>query len=134
MTRGPLSGAQQGRENAAALKAYLERVGDDLPMRGGKLFITAIAIACGLDRQVLHKNPACRELLAKAAERIQERPSTVLGGAEPEREVARLEAKVFRLEQRNAALKAENDELRQRLSRYRYIEEHTIETGRRVIP
>jgi hypothetical protein len=134
MRSSGLSGAEMGKRNVQVLREYLERVGDDVPTRGGKLFIAAISLACGLDRQVLHKNPACRDLLAQAAERIRARPPAVLGGAEPEREVARLEAKVLRLEQRNAALKAENDELRQRLVRYRHIEEHTIETGRRVIP
>ena len=58
-----LSGAEIGRKNAAALKEYLRGLkaqSGQLPARGGKVNVTAVALACGFDRGVLYQNPRCR--------------------------------------------------------------------------
>jgi hypothetical protein len=67
------SGSALGAENAETLKNYLEaleREGRPLPMRGGEPNRSAIALACGFDRQVLYKNPAAKELLDAAIKKL----------------------------------------------------------------
>jgi len=63
------SGFQVGAEYVERLKRYFADVaseGRPLPARGGKPNASAIALACGFDRQVLYKNPAAKELFDKA--------------------------------------------------------------------
>lgn len=65
------SGVEIGVENVARLHAYLDGLasnGDPLPMRAGKPNMSAIALACGFDRQVLYKNPAAVALIDEIVE------------------------------------------------------------------
>ncbi|GAA0569629.1 DUF6262 family protein [Caenispirillum bisanense] len=124
-----LSGAEVGAANVEKLRRYLASVAS-LPARGEQVHVSAIALAAGIDRQVLYKNPECRRLLeeavaAKGLRGVKERPvQTVDEGR------VRLERRVADLERANVALLAENAALRAKLRRYGHIEVHLIETGR----
>lgn len=134
------SGAQIGAENVARLRAYLDRLsaaGEPLPRRAGKPNLSAIAIACGFDRQVLYKNPAAKSLLEEAAAKLGEpEPSTGSEDAEekPEQRTDRRDRRIMQLEQQNASLRAENQTLRERLRRLQQLEEIMVRTGRRAAP
>lgn len=123
------SGAETGAANVEKLQRYLASA-DALPARGGQVNVTAIAIAAAIDRQVLYKNPECRRLLeeavaAKGLRGVEERQVQTMDNGR-----VRLERRVADLERANAALLAENAELRAKLRRYGHIEAHLIETGR----
>lgn len=129
------SGKQIGEEYLQALEHYLISLraeGQGLPAKNGKVSLSAVALASGVDRQSLYKNPRCRELLEQAA---QELGLSAIGTRSPG--AASDDAKDRRiqtLETQNASLRAEVEGLRQKLRRYAHIEEHMMETGRRVIP
>lgn len=129
------SGSVLGAENADTLEKYLkalEREGRPLPMRGGEVNRSAIALACGFDRQVLYKNPAAVELLAAAIAKL---PATVVVDeeeAKPEAKSDRRDRRILTLEQQNAALRAENAGLREKLRRLEQVEDIMVTTGRRV--
>ncbi|MBB5052217.1 hypothetical protein HNQ36_002191 [Afipia massiliensis] len=116
-------------EHFRTLKHYLDTV-ESLPARGGKLNVSAVAEACGFDRGVLYTNPECNRLLKAVLE------EKGLGGfaerdddpADERRRI--LEHRVNQLEQRNAALMAENEELRAKVRQFGHIENHVITTGR----
>lgn len=123
------SGAEIGIENVEKLRRYLDSIGA-LPARSGKLNVQAVAIAAGLDRQVLYKNPECRKLLEQAVagkglQGIEQRPPQASDDGK-----IRLERRIGELERTNAALMAEVDELRQRLRRFAHIEGHLVQSGR----
>lgn len=127
------SGSALGAENVAHLKIYLEsieREGRRLPMRGGEVNRSAIALACGFDRQVLYKNPAAKEVLDAAVKK--------LGIAEPEEDADpvvktdRRDERIRTLEQQNASLRAEITGLREKLRRLEQVEDIMVTTGRRV--
>jgi hypothetical protein len=136
MTQPNLSGVEIGRQHAERLCDYLDSLkteGKSLPSRNGRPNYSAIALACGFNRQVLYKNPACAELMNSAVSELGLQPSAGRPDIDfPEK--AMLEAKVLRLEQQNAALRAEVEGLRKRLRQFQFIEEHMVETGRRIIP
>lgn len=129
MSGAARSGASIGAEHAERLQQYLKDI-DVLPARGGKLNVTAVALACGFDRGVLYANSECKRLIKAAIE------SKGLQGLE-DRVVAptddrcrRLEHQVGQLEQRLAALSAENEALRAKVRRLAHVESHMIATGR----
>lgn len=124
------SGRQAGAENVERLRAYLETV-ECLPARNGKANLTAIAAGVGVDRQVLYKNPECSRLLEQAL--AQKGLAGLQARSEADPEKLRLERRVTTLEQNNAALLAENYELRRQLQRLRHVEE-LLEQGKRVLP
>lgn len=128
------SGSVIGAENAATLEKYLkalEREGRPLPMRGGEPNRSAIALACKFDRQVLYKNPAAKALLDAAFEKL---PSVAADEeeAKPETRTDRRDSRILSLEQQNAALRAENAGLREKLRRLEQVEDIMVTTGRRV--
>jgi hypothetical protein len=133
---GPRRNTQQiGRDSIEALQRYLDalgREGQGLPARNGKVFASAVALAVGVDRQTLYKNPGCRALLEAAAQELGLAPMEARE-ADPTRDDAR-DRRIQQLEARNQALQAEVEGLRQKLRRYAHIEEHMVSTGRRVIP
>ena len=107
--------------------------------------MSAIAIAANIPRQSLYKNPSIRNLLvdatAKSNGRAQQDPKAkacVTTSTEATRENKQsklLERRVNQLEQQNAALVAENAELRRQLKSFRLQmgrEDMTIETGCRI--
>jgi hypothetical protein len=128
------SGSAIGADNVERLKNYLEaleREGRQVPMRGGEVNRSAIALACGFDRQVLYKNPAAKALLDAAVETLD------TAGAKddeqkPEPKSDRRDRRILSLEQQNAALRAENAGLREKLRRLEQVEDIMVTTGRRV--
>lgn len=131
-TSTPASGAVIGAENATRVRAYLDGLaakGQPLPAREGKLNVSAVAVAAGVDRQVLYKNPAAKAAIEEAASRlgldaIEARPEAAVRDQRDQR--------IQRLEQENAALRAEAIELRRRVRQLQHVEDMMIETGRRV--
>jgi AcrR family transcriptional regulator len=129
------SGQQVGQSYVAALETYLQALraeGQGLPAKGGKVSTSAIALAAGVDRQSLYKNPTCRALLEAAAQEMG------LAGIEAKNvAIAKDDGKDQRiqtLEARVAALTAEVHGLRRQLAQFGHIEAHLTATGRRVIP
>ncbi|RIY03768.1 hypothetical protein D3218_03260 [Aureimonas flava] len=113
------------------MRSYLDGA-PELPVRGGKLHVQAIADAAGIDRQTLYKNASCRALIEAAAARVGADAVAKGGPAALDPEHARLERRVSELERANAALRVEVTELRSRLRRLAHVEEHLTETGRLV--
>ena len=129
------SGQEKGAENAAAVERYLtalRREGKGLPARNGKVSASAVALAVGVDRQTLYKNPGCRAVLEAAAQELGLAPMESRE-AGPDKDDAK-DRRIQTLEARVSSLQAEVEGLRQKLRRYAHLEEHMIETGRRVIP
>jgi len=129
------SGQQLGREAVEAVQRYIEALGKEgkgLPARNGKVSASAVALAVGVDRQSLYKNLGCRALLERAAQELglQAIASREAGPAKDDAKDRRIQS----LEARVSALQAEVEGLRKNLRRYAHIEEHMVETGRRVIP
>lgn len=128
------SGAAVGAANVEALRKYLEALkveGRPLPMRGGEVNRSAIALACGFDRQVLYKNPAAAALLAAA---VADLPAVATGEEEtkPEAKSDRRDRRILSLEQQLAASRAECAGLREKLRRLEQVEDIMVTTGRRV--
>jgi hypothetical protein len=138
-----LSGPERGEENMAKVRKYLtglRAAGQSLPQEHGRPNISAIAEAAGVLRNVFYTNSGVKKLLAE------------FGGAGPaaydslalSRAQQQADAKgrrILQLEQRLAAVKAENEELHRRLAaaeqelaRRAFIEEHIIKAGKRVLP
>lgn len=129
------SGTEIGAENVERLKAYLDGLagaGEPLPMRAGRPNMSAIALACGFDRQVLYKNPAAVALIDAVVARTP--PSVVDVADDPDEKpkTDRRDNRIMQLEQQLAAARAENAGLRDRLRRLQHVEDHVVETGRRV--
>ena len=127
------SGNEIGAENVERLREYLaslQQEGRKLPERGGKANLSAIALACGFDRQVLYKNPAAKRLLDEAIEQVG--LAEIAGDEKPIVRSDRRDQRILTLEQQNASLRAENTGLREKLRRLEQVEEIMIETGRRV--
>ena len=129
-----LSGREIGERNAEALREWLEGLeaaGEPLPSRNGRINVSAIAIACGFDRQTLYKNPAAKALLEEAVGRLGMVESTT-EEAETTPKADRRDRRILQLEQHNAALRAEVRGLREQLARYRHVEDVMI-SGRGVL-
>ena len=121
---------QISEENYRRLEEYVQRLREAdlrLPSRGGKVNKTAVATACGFNRETFTQNKRFEKLLNDAVEELgldipAKAPETT---SEDSRDKSRITA----LEQQLAALRGENYELRRKLARY----EHATTTGRRVI-
>jgi len=121
---------QISEENFLRLEAYIEKMqsaGLKLPSRGGKINKTAVATACGFNRETFTQNKRFEQRLDEAVAALGlEGPAA----PEPPRRDGADKARITLLEQQLAALRGENYELRRKLARY----EHATLTGRRVIP
>jgi hypothetical protein len=129
------SGQEKGKGNVIALEIYLQGLraeGKGLPSRNGKVSASAIALATGMDRQSLYKNPHCRALLELAAQEMG------LAGIEardvPQAKDDGKDQRIQALEAKVASLTAEVHGLRRQLGQFKHIEAHLVATGRRVIP
>ena len=119
----------------AALETYLQGLkgeGKGLPSRKGKVSTAAIALAAGVDRQSLYKNPHCRVMLETAAQEmglagIEARDVPLAKDDGKDQRIQTLEAQV-------ASLTAEVHGLRAKLAQFGHIEAHMVATGRRGIP
>ncbi|MBA4784381.1 MAG: hypothetical protein H2046_01270 [Rhizobiales bacterium] len=121
---------QISEENFQQLEDYLEKIRAGalkLPSRGGKVNKTAVATACGFNRETFTQNKRFEQRLTKAVSELGLDPPP--SPEQPQRDGAD-KARITALEQQLAALRGENYELRRRLAMY----EHATLTGRRVIP
>ena len=130
------SGAQIGAEHVARVRQHiadLRAAGRGLPSRAGKPNLSTLALACGFDRGVFYNNAAAMQLIEAELEpggiglEASNRQSEPALGTNDARD-----QRIMQLEQTNASLRAEVDHLRARLKRLWHIEEHMVETGRRV--
>ncbi len=137
------SSLDRAREYEARLEHYLAHV-EALPARKGKLNVSAVAAACGFDRQILYKNRNARAMIEAAVEAkgltgIEEAgaDSTVNDAPEAMVPLSRLreeQRRVALLERRLSEMTARNAALRARLRQQCLIEEHLIAAGRRSRP
>lgn len=141
------SGVQQAGdyvENFQSYLAGLKERGDPLPLRSnGELNLSKIAADSGIrDRGRFYTNAKLKELLEQArSAQPAPTPNTTLAAPNTAPSEAdsdalrRAERRAQRLEQHNAALVAENAELRRQLRELRLQlgrEDMVIETGRRI--
>lgn len=154
-----LSGKALGADYLRKIETYLEQA-NMLPVsRDGSLNVTAIAKKAGIPKQSIYKNPAIRLAIeqAKAAHGVEswaERRANVApsdGKADLDangnsrsptlscdgKRLQAAERRVSTLEQQNAALVAENFELRRQVKDLKQQfarQDMMIDTGRRVPP
>lgn len=134
MTGERRSGQQLGAENVAALERYLDALRVDalgIPSKNGKVSIAAVSLASGVAALNLYKNPACRSMLEQAAQELGLAP---IGREEGQAKDDPRDRRIQSLEARIASLQAEVEGLRSKVRRFVHIEQHMVETGRRVIP
>ena len=135
MSGSSKSSQQIGQESVEALQRYLDVLkdkGQGLPAWDGKVSKSAVALAVGIDRQSLYKNKGCRALLEAAAEELglQGISAREVGSNNDDAKAQRIQV----LELQVSSLHAEVEGLRRKLRNFAHIEEHLIESGRRVIP
>lgn len=134
------------REYEARLEHYLAHV-EALPSRAGKVNVSAIAAACGFDRQILYKNDTARTMLDQAVREKGLIGIEAPGAAGADNDVqpglrdmvplAKLREEQQRcanLEKRVSELTARNAELGARLRRQSLVEDELIAHGRRSRP
>lgn len=133
------SGAQIGVANFARLREYfdqLEREGGRIPVtKGGRPNLSAIAFACGFDRQVLYNNPRCRELIQAKLGTIggttqTTEPSAKAAYDPKDKRIRELEKQVADLTER--LIQAEKDLAE--AQPYQKLYQHALETGRTLVP
>jgi hypothetical protein len=141
------NGRDIGEEHFATLEAYVKS-GAAIPIgRDGAVNVSKLGELAGVPRSSFYQNSAVQGLVEKLRKANPAAPSAGADAAAadagmPARYVddkksQRLEKRVQTLEQQNAALVAENYELRRQLKDMRLQmgrEDMTIETGRRVPP
>lgn len=112
------------------LEEYIQRLREaelKLPSRGGKVNKTAVATACGFNREIFAQNKRFETVINDAVKQLG--LEVVAKAPETDPRNKRDKARILVLEQALAALRSENYELRRKLARY----EHATTTGRRVI-
>lgn len=117
-------------DNYRRLEEYVAQVkaaGLKFPGHGGKVNKTAVANACGFNRETFQQNARFDECLQAAVKDIgiEERTATTKAPRD-----SGDKSRITLLEQQLTAVRSENLELRRKLARY----EHATLTGRRVIP
>lgn len=137
-----LSGQQKADQNLSTFLSWVASKTDadyrEMVLRG-QLSRKEIARECGFAKSVLLQNPRVRDALRTLEAQLRARdilppvadPATRAPPAEaPNPRVAADKARLKRLEAENAALRAELMELRDRLDRYRLMDEVLSSTGR----
>jgi hypothetical protein len=142
-----MSGRKTGAEYTRRVEAYLAEHGGLLVSAGREFNMTHLASVLKIPTQSLYKNPGIRLLIDEAKKRLEIAPkarptpgasaanSTAGRPAESNDRLRLSERRLRRLEQHNAALVAENSELRRQLMGLRMQvgrEDMMIETGRRL--
>lgn len=117
----------KGDANLETLRGWLDAA-ERVPERNGAANISAIAIASGVDRQVLYR-PEARRLIADAV------AAKGLGMPDQQRAPGHeavpgwATQRIKHLEEQLAVAKAETHDLRARLRRYEHLEAHMTATG-----
>jgi DNA repair exonuclease SbcCD ATPase subunit len=149
--RASMNGRQKGAENAEILRAYLKELrgsGNRLPARNGTLDKSAIAFACGFNRQTLYNNPEAIALLEQALNEIGIEVSTAasdmpIGGKVEhlQKQMDKRDKRIRQLEEMLAArtaeltaMKREVKEVKDQLRQYTAIEEVMTMNGRKFRP
>lgn len=141
--------------NFVAWAEERDRAGDWVDyIRGGKINRSEVAIECGFGRAAWGQNPSLATTLEKIEKRLAEtgvlnpnvldvaQPDNAQGEIGAAEERARralsargsLEKRIKALEEQNAALRAANRDLTERLRRSAFAEQHLAETGRMLPP
>jgi hypothetical protein len=147
LRRPSKSGQQAGAENVECLRAYIDHLKTTrgrLPSHKGKPDKSAIATACGFDRQTFYNNPEAKALLDKAVKEIG------VGGSPPqvggrtehlEQLMTTRDRRIQHLEERLQSrtvevedLRRENKKLKERLRQYEIADELMTTTGRKYRP
>ena len=121
------SNQQIGAESLEQLRAWLDAAAV-IPDRKGKANVAAIAVAAGLDRQVLYRPEAqamIREAVAEKGLGMPEQQRGPGGDAVPAWATQRIKD----LEEQLAIAKAEVHDLRARLRRFEHLDQHLAATG-----
>jgi hypothetical protein len=140
-----LSGREQGEVNLAKLRDYLDGLAaanEELPMDGERPNISAISKASGVPRSAFYTNGGIKKLLADfLGVAPGESPAGDDQFARHQEQVELRDRRILQLEQRLAAVQAENQglrgqvvELKKSLRRYQIIEDEVVTAGRRIIP
>src|SRR5450432_2791255 len=114
-----LSGPERGEQNLAKVRSYLaglQAAGQSLPLEDGRPNISAMAEAAGVLRNVFYTNSGVKRLIA---EFIGGPAPVADGSAALSRAQQQAEAKdrrILQIEQQLANVRAENEELRNRLT------------------
>lgn len=143
-------GKAVGSQYVQSVQDYLDRT-VELPVAAdGTLNITEMAEITGVPRQSFYKNPSIRTAVEKAREArgiparaVADKPASATEGSDKAAQVddrntkktKALERRLMQVEQQNAALVAENAELRRQIKKMRLQhgrEDMLIETGRRI--
>ncbi len=140
------SGRQQGELNAHAFAAWIVSKTDDdfrAMTNRGLLSRTEVALECGFAKSALDQNPRIKAALRDLEDGLRSRGilpaafdrNTDAVGDPVMREPGRLRAaldveRLRRLEQENAALKAEVSELKRYLEKYDVLQSALASTGR----
>ena len=136
------SGADKGARNVEAFRRWQAAKTDDdyrQMVHRGALSRTEIARECRFAKSALLQNPAIRAALKELEDCLRargvlpplDRDGVPLPSREPgTRKAVQLDQRLKRLEQENAALRAEVGELKAALKRYALLEEVMAETGR----
>lgn len=139
------NGRDVGREHLATLEAFVASGTPAPKARDGTLNLTELGRLTGIPKSSFYQNPAVRDLIAKmrgpeVVAAASEAGTGSAAAAAPsvssdDPKAQRLERRLQALEQQNAALVAENFELRRQLKAMRLQmgrEDMAIETGRRI--
>ena len=134
-----LSGTQIGAENLLKLQEYflqIERAGGQVPLtKDGRPNLSAIALNCGFDRQVLYTNAKCKELIQTKLGAIGGSSDIVAPSAKvafdpKEKRIRELEKQVADLTERLAQTEKQLAEAQP----YQKLYQHACDTGRTLVP
>lgn len=120
------SNREKGAESLRRLATWLAAA-PSIPERNGKANISAIAVATGLDRQVLYRDEAREMIRAAVAEKGLGMPDLVR--TKGEEISAKAQRRIHQLEQQLANARAEVAGLRERLQAYEHIEAQMLRSG-----
>lgn len=139
------SGKVIGSEYVQVFQAYLASAVSLPCNEDGSLSISALADASGIPRQSFYKNPQLKSMVddVRRSQVDSPKPASVADDNRPgargdgvdNKKAKVLERRLNQLEQQNAALVAENAELRRQLKALRLQvgrDDMAIETGRRI--
>jgi hypothetical protein len=115
-------------------------------MRGGKLNRTEVATECGFGTPAFRQNPAIGKVLKelearllkvgfiKPVEAATDEATSHAADMRILSSKASAERRTKAVEEQNASLKAEINELKQQLRKYKFLDEHLATTGRMLRP
>ncbi|WP_428508712.1 hypothetical protein [Roseateles sp.] len=133
------NGIKDGEANSEAFRRWESSVRDFKPyIQNGALKISVVARECALNRDVFYTNAEIRDVLWPALKRRLEKAGVLKARAvDPTVETKSISARsalsdmrVKQIQEENEAVKAENEELRRKLAKFKGVEEALQSTGR----